>query len=59
MKQNRVAALRARRGLGADKRAGVSELVCKRGIYSRLFFASKAIACYLPMDGEGDTRGII
>jgi 5-formyltetrahydrofolate cyclo-ligase len=45
--------------MSADERAELSELICERVISSPLFFASKAIACYLPMEDEVDTRGII
>jgi len=59
MNKIRVAALHARRVLDPDSRAELSELICERVIHSRLFFASKAIGCYLPMADEVDTRSII
>jgi 5-formyltetrahydrofolate cyclo-ligase len=45
--------------MDADERVTRSELICARVVHSRLFFASKAIACYLPTEDEVDTRGII
>lgn len=59
MNKLRLSALRARRALEAGERAEKSELICDRVVHSRLFFASKSIACYLPMDDEVDTLGII
>ena len=59
MNELRMSALRARREMDPDERAELSELICERVVRSRIFFASKAIACYLPMADEVDTRGII
>ncbi|MGB5510461.1 MAG: 5-formyltetrahydrofolate cyclo-ligase [Woeseiaceae bacterium] len=59
MNQLRAAALRARREMDEHERVTASELICQRVIHSGLFFASRSIACYLPMADEVDTRGII
>ena len=59
MNKLRVSALRARREMDVDKRAELSELICERVVRSRIFFAGKAIACYLPTEDEVDTRSII
>lgn len=59
MNKLRMSALRARREMDADERAVLSDLICERVVHSRFFFASKAIACYLPTEDEVDTCGII
>ena len=52
-------ALRARRNLNSEQRATASNIICKRVIASREFYASTTIGCYLPMIDEVDTRDII
>jgi len=59
IKTLRKNALRARRGMSEDTRTSASEKICQRVIASREFYASKAVACYLPMADEVDTRTII
>ena len=59
MNQSRRSALRARREMSAARRAELSALICERVIRSKIFFASKLIACYLPTEDEVDTRAII
>ena len=52
-------ALRARRSMSSEQRAVASEIICKRVIDSREFYASALVGCYLPMRDEVDTREII
>jgi 5-formyltetrahydrofolate cyclo-ligase len=52
-------ALRARRNMSDEQRAAASEIICKRVIASREFYASAFVGCYLPMQDEVDTREII
>jgi 5-formyltetrahydrofolate cyclo-ligase len=59
MNSLRQNALRARRDMGHDHRATASDLICKRVIESREFYASSMLGCYLPMSDEVDTRDII
>ena len=59
MKTLRKKALLARRGMSEDERVSASNRICQRVCDSREFFASKSIACYLPMHDEVDTRSII
>ena len=59
MKELRLKALHARRQMNAEARAESSEIICKKLIRSREFFCSDAVACYLPMFDEVDTREII
>ena len=59
IKALRRKALRARRDMSEEARTTASERICQRVIASREFYASKAVACYLPMDDEVDTRTII
>ena len=55
----RQKALLARRCMSADARATASKVICRSICESREFYSSKAIACYLPMQDEVDTREII
>ena len=55
----RKSALRARRELSAGERDRASTIICDRIIHSHEFFASKTIACYLPLDDEVDPARII
>lgn len=59
MKDLRARALRARREMHPDVRAKSSAKICQRVIRSHVFSSSHAIACYLPMDDEVDTRDVI
>jgi len=59
MKTLRKKALHARRGMSEDARVTASQIICRRVCESREFYSSKAIACYLPMHDEVDTREII
>ena len=59
MKELRATALRARREMHPDMRARASAIICRRAIRSREFLASRFIGCFLPMEFEVDTRGII
>jgi 5-formyltetrahydrofolate cyclo-ligase len=59
MQQLRAEALRTRREMGEHERAIASDIICKRVIRSTFFIASRLIACYLPMEDEVDTRGIV
>ncbi|MBT8102805.1 MAG: 5-formyltetrahydrofolate cyclo-ligase [Gammaproteobacteria bacterium] len=59
MKELRARALRARRDMAHDARVQASAIVCQRVIRSREFCSAKALACYLPMADEVDTREII
>jgi 5-formyltetrahydrofolate cyclo-ligase len=59
MKTLRRKALHARRGMSDDARATASRIICRRLCYSREFYASKSIACYVPMHDEVDTHEII
>lgn len=59
MKSLRKKALHARRVMSAESRAIASQKICQRVCESREFYASKTLACYLPMDDEVDTREII
>jgi 5-formyltetrahydrofolate cyclo-ligase len=59
MKDLRTKALRARREMDHDARAGSSAKICQRVIHSRVFWSSEFIACYLPMRDEVDTHEII
>ena len=52
-------ALAARRQMRREDRARSSSIICRRILHSREFFASKVIACYLPMVDEVDTLQII
>ena len=52
-------ALRARRNMDSEQRETASEIICKRVLAAREFYACTTIACYLPMIDEVDTRGII
>jgi len=52
-------ALRARRNMTSEQRATASNIICKRVIASREFYASTSIGCYLPMNDEVDTRDVI
>ncbi|MGB5256078.1 MAG: 5-formyltetrahydrofolate cyclo-ligase [Woeseiaceae bacterium] len=49
----------ARRAMSREARANASSIICKRVLESRLFFAAKRIACYLPMNDEVDTLTLI
>lgn len=42
-----------------EQRATASDMICRRVIESREFFASSVVGCYLPMMDEVDTREII
>ena len=55
----RQSALLARRSLSAETRARASAVICQRLCERPEFYASKTLACYLPMQDEVDTRGII
>ena len=59
MQRQRRDALAARRAMTPDERAAASRIICKRVIESREFNAAAAIACFLPMHDEVDTREII
>ncbi len=59
MKSLRKKALHARRDMPTESRAAASQTICQRVCESREFYASKTLACYLPMDDEVDTREII
>jgi 5-formyltetrahydrofolate cyclo-ligase len=59
MKTLRKNALHARRDMSDNARATASQIICRRVCESREFYSSKAIACYLPMYDEVDTREII
>lgn len=52
-------ALRARRNMNSEQRVTASEIICKRVLAAREFYACTTIGCYLPMIDEVDTRGII
>jgi len=52
-------ALRARRDMSHEQRATASDVICERVIASREFYSSALLGCYLPMEGEVDTREII
>jgi len=45
--------------MSEDARVTASQIICRRVCESREFYSSKAIACYLPMHDEVDTREII
>lgn len=55
----RESALRARRSMTTDQRARASEIICDRVCATRVWRASKSVACFLPMHDEVDTRDII
>jgi 5-formyltetrahydrofolate cyclo-ligase len=57
--QLRKSALQARRALTDDQRNIASTIICDRVLHSHFFFASKSIACYLPLFDEVDTSRII
>ena len=59
MKTLRKTSLRARRDMSIESRATASQEICQRVCDSREFYASKSLACYLPMFDEVDTREII
>ena len=59
MNDLRTRALTARRQLKDNERATASSVICQRVVNSRDFFSSRAVACYLPMSDEVDTRDII
>jgi 5-formyltetrahydrofolate cyclo-ligase len=55
----RATALQARRNMHADDRHEASQIICRELTRSAIFFASKAIGCYLPAYDEVDTHPII
>jgi 5-formyltetrahydrofolate cyclo-ligase len=59
MKEIRRMALTNRRAMNRDERARSSAIICRRVLACREFFASEAVACYLPMADEVDTFEII
>ena len=59
MNKIRTKALCARREMTFDNRVVASKIICNKVIRSRDFYASKLLACYLPMNDEVDTRLII
>ena len=52
-------ALQKRRKLTADERTTASQIICDRVCATHAWYASKTIACFLPMSDEVDTREII
>jgi len=59
MKLQRSNALRARRKMSIEQRENASELICKRVVATREYFASSLVGCYLPMQDEVNTHPII
>ena len=55
----RSSALKARRSMSDADRQTANQIINKKVLRSREFFAAKPLVCYLPMHDEVDPREII